>query len=197
MTQKERMLSGQAYRVDAALAQEMRQTRELLRLFNSETDPASREPLLRRLLGSAGEGSYIEPPFRCDYGSNIHVGKRFYANFECIILDQCPIVIGDDVMLGPRVSLLSAAHPIDAETRANLLEYGRPITIGSSVWLGGGVTVLSGVTIGERAVIGAGSVVTKDIPSDCIAVGNPCRVLRYITEDEREHWRQWGREWTP
>lgn len=197
MTQKERMLSGQAYRVDAALAEEMRQTRELLRLFNSETNPDAREPLLRRLLGGAGEGSYIEPPFRCDYGSNIYVGERFYANFECIILDQCPIRIGDNVMFGPRVSLLSAAHPIDAEIRARLLEYGRPITIGNDVWLGGGVTVLGGVTIGDRAVIGAGSVVTKDVPPDCIAVGNPCRVLRRITDEEREKWRRWGGEWTP
>lgn len=197
MTQKERMLSGQLYRVDAALAQEMRQTRLLLHRFNNEPDPDARQPLLRQLLGAVGEGSFIEPPLHCDYGSNLFVGARFYANFSLIVLDQCPIRIGDDVMLGPRVSLLSAAHPLDPTVRAQLLEYGRPITIGNHVWVGGDVTILGGVTIGDNAVIGAGSVVTRDIPANVIAAGNPCRVLRPLTPEERERERQEAAQWQP
>lgn len=195
MTQKERMLSGMLYRVDTELSNQMQQTRLLLRQLNATPDPSDRASVLRQLLGSMGEGSYIEPPFYCDYGSNIYVGKRFYANFECIILDQCPVTIGDDVMFGPRVSLFSAAHPIDAETRARGLEYGSPITLGNHVWIGGGAIILGGVTIGDRAIIGAGSVVTKDVPANCIAVGNPCRVIRSITTEECTLWRQRANEW--
>lgn len=191
------MRSGAIYRVDETLAAEQRRTRQLLHRFNHELESSAREPLLRELLGSAGAQCYIEPPFFCDYGSNIHVGQNFYANFDCIVLDQCPVVIGDHVMLGPRVSLLSAAHPIDPEVRATGLEYGRPITIGNNVWLGGSVTVLGGVTIGDNAVIGAGAVVTRDIPANCIAVGNPCRVLRQIDDADRDHWRQQAEAWLP
>ena len=197
MTQKDRMLAGKLYRVDEALAAHMRRTRELLQQYNQSLDAAQRQTLLRELLGGMGENTHIEPPFRCDYGANIYVGKNFYANFECIILDQCPIRIGDNVFFGPRVSLYSAGHPIDAAVRSTGLEFGKPITIGSDVWVGGDTVILGGVTIGSNVVIGAGAVVTKDIPSDCVAVGNPCRVLRAITDEDQAYWRGAAEEWTP
>ena len=197
MTQKDRMLAGKLYRVDETLAAELRSARELLQQFNQSTDAAQRRDVLDRLLGGTGENLYIEPPFRCDYGANIYVGNNFYANFECIILDQCPIRIGDNVLFGPRVSLYSAGHPIDAQIRNSYLEFGKPITIGSDVWVGGDTVILGGVTVGSNVVIGAGSVVTKDIPSGCIAVGNPCHVLRRITEEDRAYWLAAAKEWTP
>ena len=197
MTQKDRMLAGKLYRVDETLAAELRRARELLQQFNQSTDAAQRRDVLDRLLGGTGENLYIEPPFRCDYGANIYVGNNFYANFECIILDQCPIRIGDNVLFGPRVSLYSAGHPIVAQIRNSYLEFGKPITIGSDVWVGGDTVILGGVKVGSNVVIGAGSVVTKDIPSGCIAVGNPCRVLRRITEEDRAYWLAAAKEWTP
>ena len=197
MTQKDRMLVGKPYRVDEQLAAQMRRTRELLQQFNQSLDHAQRQTLLRELLGGMGENAYIEPPFRCDYGANLYVGKNFYANFECIVLDQCPIRIGDNVFFGPRGSLYSAGDRIDAEIRNTGLEFGKPITIGSDVWVGGDTVILGGVTIGSNVVIGAGSVVTKDIPSDCIAVGNPCRVLRKITDEDRVYWNAAAEEWAP
>lgn len=197
MTQKERMLAGKLYRVDEQLRQEDRRTRELLHRFNHELEPEVRSKLLQELLGGADESTYIEPPFRCDYGSNVYVGKNFYANFECIILDQCPVRFGDNVFLGPRVSFFSAEHPIDAEIRNSGLEFGKAITVGSNVWIGGDCTVLGGVTIGSNVVVGAGSVIVKDIPSDCIAVGNPCRVLRAITQEDRRLWLARAQEWEP
>lgn len=197
MTQKERMLAGKLYRVDKELAAELSRTRSLLQQYNLMLDIAERREMLARILGGAGENAYIEPPFRCDYGSNIYVGKNFFANFECIILDQCPVRIGDNVLFGPRVSLYSAGHPVDAQVRSSALEFGKPITIGSDVWVGGDTVILGGVTVGSNVVIGAGSVVTKDIPSGCIAVGNPCRVLRRITEEDRAYWLAAAKEWTP
>jgi maltose O-acetyltransferase len=134
--------------------------------------------VLRALFGELPEDAVIEPPFYCDYGSNIHVGSRFYANSGCVFLDCAPITIGDNVQLGPLVQLLAPTHPLDAETRRTGVESAEPIAIGDDAWLGGGVIVLPGVTIGPRSVIGAGSVVTKDVPADVVAVGNPCRVLR-------------------
>jgi maltose O-acetyltransferase len=134
--------------------------------------------VLRALFGELPEDAVIEPPFYCDYGSNIHVGSRFYANSGCVFLDCAPITIGDNVQLGPLVQLLAPSHPLDAETRRTGVESAEPIAIGDDAWLGGGVIVLPGITIGPRSVIGAGSVVTKDVPADVVAVGNPCRVLR-------------------
>lgn len=197
MTQKDRMLAGKLYRVDGELAAHMRRTRALLQQYNQSLDAAQRQELLRELLGGMGENAHIEPPFRCDYGANIYVGSNFYANFDCIILDQCLIQIGDNVFFGPRVSLYSAGHPMDAMVRNSYLEFGKPITVGSDVWVGGDTVILGGVTIGSNVVIGAGSVVTKDIPPDCIAVGNPCRVLRRITDEDRAYWRAAAEEWTP
>jgi maltose O-acetyltransferase len=140
---------------------------------------------LRGLVGMAGNGTFLEPTFRCEFGVNIRIGARFYANFDCIMLDGADITIGDDVLFGPRVSLYTANHAFDpAERRAGAC-YARPIRIGVAVWIGGGVTVLPGVTIGDGAIVGAGSVVTRDVPARTLAVGNPARVVRPITGADR------------
>lgn len=131
---------------------------------------------------------HIETPFRCDYGSNITVGNNFYANFNCTILDVGKVVIGENVMFAPNVSLYTAGHPIHPDSRNSGYEYGIAITIGNNVWIGGNVIVNPGVTIGNNVVIGAGSVVTKDIPDNVIAVGSPCRIVREITEEDRKYY---------
>ena len=133
---------------------------------------------------------WIEPPFRCDYGFHIFLGSGFYANYDCIILDVCPVTIGERVLLGPRVGIYTAAHPLDAAVRATGAEYGAPVTIGDDVWVGGNAVICPGVTIGTGSVIGAGSVVTRDIPPGVVAAGNPCRVLRPIGPADREKWER-------
>jgi maltose O-acetyltransferase len=147
--------------------------------------PEVRLQALRELVAAAGAGTFLEPTFRCEFGVNIRLGQRFYANFDCVMLDGADITIGDDVLFGPRVSLYTANHALDpAERRAGAC-YARPITIGDAVWIAGGVTVLPGVTIGDGAVIGAGSVVTRDVPPAVVAVGSPARAIRTITEADR------------
>jgi maltose O-acetyltransferase len=140
------------------------------------------EQLLRELFARVGEEPFVEPPFFCDYGSNTSVGDRFYANGGCIFLDSAPVTIGDRVLFGPAVQLLAVTHPLEAELRAQGLEYAEPISIGDDVWLGGGAIVLPGVTIGDRSVVGAGSVVTRDVPADVVVAGNPARVIRSLEE---------------
>lgn len=140
-------------------------------------DP-TRSEILRELFGRVGADIAIEPPFHCDYGSNIEVGERFYANAGCVFLDGAPVTIGARVQLGPQVQLLAVSHPLDRGQRAAGLEYGEPITIGDDAWLGGGAIVLPGVTIGEGAVVGAGSVVTRDVAPEAVVAGNPARALR-------------------
>ncbi len=137
-----------------------------------------------------GKNVTIEPTFRCDYGRNIHIGDNFFANFDCIILDVCTVTIGSDVLFGPRVCLYTAAHPLDAEVRRSGLEYGQPIHIGDTVWIGGNAVINPGVSIGARSIIGSGSVVTKDIPPDVVAAGNPCRVIRAINDTDRAYWKR-------
>jgi maltose O-acetyltransferase len=154
--------------------------------------------LLRSILGKAGVDVHIEPPFHCDYGRNIEVGDHFFANYNCIILDTAKIRIGNNVMFGPNVSLLAAGHPVHPEARNSGYEYGIGITIGDNVWLGGSVTVNPGVRIGNNVVIGSGSVVVKDIPDNVIAAGNPCKVIRAITEDDRRYYyknREFDVDW--
>jgi maltose O-acetyltransferase len=148
-------------------------------------EQAEREALLRDLLGTVGEGENFEPTFRCEFGVNIHLGARFWANFDCVMLDGAPITIGDDVLLGPKVGLYTSNHSLDLTERVTGACLARPITIGDGVWIGANVTVLPGVTIGAGAVIGAGSVVTRDVPAGTVAAGNPARVLRAITEADR------------
>lgn len=192
MTEQERMLAGELYLAgDEALLKARRRARELTRTLSTLPVGAEEEQLriLRELLGSTGETLWIEPPFSCDYGKNIHVGENFYANFDCILLDVCPITLGDNVLLGPRVSIFAASHPLDAATRASGLECGRPVRVGNDVWIGGNTVINPGVTIGDDVIIGSGSVVTKDIPSGVIAAGNPCKVLRPITQEDRAPWQ--------
>ncbi|WP_445399327.1 sugar O-acetyltransferase [Zobellella sp. An-6] len=192
MNQKARMLAGKLYVAQGPeLKADCHRSRRLTRLFNATTEEQQEErlALLKELFAATGERLYIEPPFRCDYGGNIQVGEGFYANFDCIILDVCRVRIGERVLFGPRVCVYTASHPIDAGVRAEL-ELGRPVTIGDDVWVGGNTVINPGVRIGNRVVIGAGSVVTRDIPDDVVAAGNPCRVIRPITEEDRRYWQQ-------
>lgn len=149
------------------------------------TDEPARKKILSDLLGSVGESAFFELGFRCEFGKHIHIGERFYSNFDCILLDGAEIRIGDDVLFGPRVGIFTTNHAIDPEERAAGACYAKPVSIGNKVWLGANVTVNQGVTIGENTIIGSGSVVTKDIPANVIAVGNPCRILRTITEADK------------
>lgn len=192
MIQKERMLSGELYMAEGeVLLQDRHKNRTILHELNQTTHLQidRRQELLKDLLGKTGEKFTIQTPFYCDYGNNIYIGEKFYANFDCLILDVAEVHIGDNVMFGPRVNIFTAGHPIDAEIRNTNLEFGKPVTIGDNVWVGGNVTINPGVTIGDNVVIGSGSVVTKNIPSNTIAVGNPCRVLREITEADTLYWQ--------
>lgn len=196
--EKKKMLSGKLYIPrDPQLAVDCKKCRMLVRLFNSTTEEQRdyRRQLLGELLGGCGERCYFEPPVHFDYGCNTYVGENFYANFDCIILDVNKVIIGDNVMFGPRVNVFTAGHPVDAEIRAEGLEYGYQITIGSNVWVGGNSTINPGVTIGDNVVIGSGSVVTKDIPSNVVAAGNPCRVIREITDKDKEFWQKQREEY--
>ncbi|MBP3960811.1 sugar O-acetyltransferase [Gemmata sp. G18] len=182
-TEREKMLAGELYDpLDAELARLRVRARDLLADLNAtrEADEAVRRRVLRELLGSGGDTVWLQPPFYCDYGSNIHLGEKVFFNFNCVLLDVCEIRIGARTLVGPAVQIYAATHPLDAELRKTR-EFGKPITIGSDVWIGGGAIICPGATIGDRTVIGAGSVVTGHIPAGVIAVGNPCRVVREIS----------------
>lgn len=184
MTEKEKMLAGEIYSaVDPELMRELAETRELIYDFNtlrpSETEKM--KAILRRLLGRIGDDNVIvNQPFRCDYGKQISVGKRFFANFNFTVLDEARVTIGDDCFIGPNVSIYTACHSTDPVERNSRQEWALPVSIGHNVWIGGSVTILPGVTIGDNVTIGAGSVVVSDIPSNTVAVGNPCRVVKKI-----------------
>lgn len=198
MTEKELMLSEQLYIAnDAELAKDNANARKLTRLINTATEEQAeyRLQLFRELFGDVGKKFWIEPPFRTDYGCNTYIGENFYANYDCIFIDVAKIHIGNDVFFGPRVCLYTAGHPIDAEIRNQQLEYGKSITIGNSVWVGGNTVINPGVTIGDNVVIGSGSVVTKDIPSNVVAAGVPCRVIREITKEDKEYWEEQARQY--
>ena len=182
-TEKEKMLSGELYNgFDELLVNERMRTRLLLREFNDSNpeDTVIRKQILKKLIPSQGESLWIEPPFQCDYGSNIETGDNVFFNFNCVILDVMQVTIGSNVLLGPSVQIYTALHPMDFKVRASGLESGKPVRIGNHCWIGGGVIICPGVTIGDRTVIGAGSVVTRDIPEDVFAAGNPCRVIRSL-----------------
>ena len=191
MTEKEKMLAGLAYNAfDEELAALQRHAAPLQAKFNAMTpSDEGRQALLKEFCPGAREDTHFRGPVYFDYGCFITFGKGFYANYNCTILDVCPVTIGDNVLFGPNVSLLTPEHPLDYRDRlpeaGKDCEFGRPIVIEDEVWLGGNVVVLGGVTIGKGSVIGAGSVVTKDIPPGVVAVGNPCRVLRPIVEEDR------------
>jgi len=177
------MLTGELYDAsDPQLEAERKTARLLFQELNrtDENQKELREEILAKLIGNAGKGLLIEPPFYCDYGSNITLGEKVFFNFNCIVLDVAPVTIGDKVLFGPNVQIYTATHPTDWKTRAQWLEFGKPITIGSHCWIGGSAIICPGVTIGDRTIIGAGSVVTRDIPSDVFAAGNPCRVIRKV-----------------
>lgn len=179
---RDRMLAGEPYLFDESLADDTRRCRLLLRTINEATPDQDdeRDDALRELLGSFGVGSNIRPPFRCEYGYQVYVGERVFANFGLICLDVARITIGDDTRIGPGVQLLTPTHSLEPEARRDGWESASPITIGRNVWLGGAVVVCPGVTIGDDTVIGAGSVVTRDLPAGVLAVGNPARVLRTL-----------------
>ncbi|MEV6813085.1 sugar O-acetyltransferase [Micromonospora sp. NPDC051296] len=180
---RERMLAGDLYRgADPELEAEMRQAMVLTKAINDSDprDSEGRRGLLEQLLGSVGAEVEIRPPLHVDYGSHIHVGARTFINYGLMALDVAQILIGEDVLMGPNVQLLTPTHPIDPEPRRAKWEAALPITIGNNVWIGGMAVICPGVTIGDNSVIGAGAVVTKDIPADVVAVGNPARVIRSV-----------------
>ncbi len=180
-SEKAKMLAGELYSgADPDLTAARRRARELMAEIGRAATPDAEMALLRRLLGGLGENGVIRPPFHCDYGSNIRIGRNAFVNFGCVFLDCAEIEIGDDLQMAPMVQLYTPEHPLDPAIRRSGLEYARPIRIGSNVWIGGGAIVLSGVTIGDDCVVGAGSVVRHDLPAGSIAVGNPARVIRNL-----------------
>lgn len=169
---------------DSNLIAERLECKKKCRRYNNlePDDMAAREALLKEMLGEVAGDILIEQPFYCDYGYNIFAGKNFFANYNLVILDEASVKFGDNVFIAPNCSFYTAGHPIDPEERNKGLEYARPITVGNNVWIGGNVCVVPGVTIGDNCVIGAGSVVVKDIPANSVAAGNPCRVIKSITD---------------
>ncbi len=178
-SEKQKMLAGELYRPDDELAVDSRHASAWMDRYNAAIDRslAERHGLLSELFASVGEGATIRPPFFCDYGYNIRLGRGVFLNFNCCILDICAVEIGDMTQIGPGVQILGADHPRDPAQRRAMLEFGRPIRIGANVWIGGGALILPGVTIGDDAIIGAGSVVTRDVPAGATVVGNPGRVV--------------------
>ncbi|AQT67605.1 Maltose O-acetyltransferase [Anaerohalosphaera lusitana] len=188
-SEKEKMLTGDLYDgFDAELVAERGRAYELFSQLNNigRTFQADRTKILTELLGECGQDVWVESPFYCDYGYNIILGDGVFINFNCTILDSMEIRIGDGTLIGPGVHIYSATHPTDPKVRAKGLENAKPVTIGSNIWIGGGVIVCPGVRIGDNTTIGAGSVVTKDIPANVVAAGNPCRVIREIEQHDKE-----------
>ena len=181
-SEREKMLGSEMYDpLDPELVAARARARRLCQALNaSETESQARRDILQELLGAGGDTVRMEPPFFCDYGTNIELGEQVFFNFDCVVLDVCRVRIGDFSLFGPAVQIYTPLHPLDAEQRRRE-EFGKPVEIGSDVWVGGGAIILPGVRIGSRAVIGAGSVVTRDIPDDVFAAGNPCRVVRAVT----------------
>jgi maltose O-acetyltransferase len=176
----DKMLAGELYDpLDPELVRRRTRARDLLQTLNGtrEADEAGRREVVLALFGAGGDSAWIQPPFYCDYGSNIRLGQRVFFNFNCVVLDVCQVTVGDFTLFGPAVQIYTATHPMDADLRRKQ-ESGKPVAIGSDVWVGGGAIILPGVTIGSRSVIGAGSVVTRDVPDAVFAAGNPCRVIR-------------------
>lgn len=190
MTEKEKMLSQKLYdaNYDAELIQERLIAKDLCHEYNQlrPSESEKQQSILRKLLGKTRGAFQIVAPFWCDYGYNIELGRNFFANHNLVILDCAKVTFGDNVFIGPDCGFHTAGHPIDMERRNQGLEYAYPITVGNNVWIGAGVHVMPGVTIGSNVVIGGGSVVVKDIPDDSVAVGNPCRVIRPITDADRQ-----------
>ena len=186
-SEKEKMLAGELYDpLDTELSRERERCRNLLKQLNDsrEDQVEERKALLNQLLGAETD-VWIQPPFFCDYGTNIRLGSKVFFNFNCVVLDVMRVTIGSNVLFGPAVQIYAATHPIEAAVRRKWLELGKPVTIGSDVWVGGAAIVCPGVTIGNRSVIGAGSVVTRDVPDDVFAAGNPCKVIRRLVATDQ------------
>ena len=186
MNEKEKMLKGKPYEPlkDKELERERISVKDLCIKYNSlsSTDKKEKNKLIKKIIGKTGKKIWVEPNFYCDYGYNIEVGENFYINHNCVILDCAKVKFGNNVFIGPNCGFYTAEHPLDYENRNKGIEWAKPIKVGDNVWIGGNVTVLAGVTIGSKSVIGAGSVVVKDIPSNCVAVGNPCKVIKKLSE---------------
>ena len=183
-SEREKMLAGELYDpLDPELVAARARARDLCQALHAsrETDRDGRRRLVQEHLGAGGDTVWIQPPFYCDYGTNIELGERVFFNFNCVVLDVCPVRIGSHTLIGPAVQIYTPLHPFEAELR-RVQEFGRPVEIGDDVWVGGGAIILPGVRIGARAVIGAGSVVTRDVPEGVFAAGNPCRVIRVLEE---------------
>ena len=183
-SEREKMMAGELYDpLDPELVQGRERARDLCQDLNAtrEREQDLRRSILTQLFGTGGDTVWMQPPFFCDYGSNIHLGRRVFFNFNCVVLDVCEVTIGDFTLFGPAVQIYTATHPLNAELRRTQ-ESGKPIAVGSDVWIGGGAILCPGVTIGSKSVIGAGSVVTRSIPPGVFAAGNPCRVIREIGE---------------
>lgn len=186
-SEKEKMLSGELYDpLDKQLSDERMQARLLIKELNDtrEDQVEERTRILEKLIPHAGKGLWLQPPFYCDYGSNMVVGEKVFFNFNCVVLDVMQVTIGSRTLFGPNVQIYTATHPTDYKERASGVEFAKPITIGEDVWVGGSAIICPGVSIGDRTIIGAGSVVTRDIPSDVFAAGNPCRVIRSLDQAE-------------
>ncbi len=191
MNQKERMLAGLPYKAWLdGLGEERMENKLKIHKYNTMSPDKKEEldALIKDILGKYGKNIVVEPPFHCDYGKNIEVGNNFFVNYNCTILDVGKVIIGENVMFAPNVSIYTAGHPVHPESRNSGYEYGIEVIIGDNVWIGGNVIINPGIKIGNNAVIGAGSVVTKDIPDNAIAVGNPCRVIREVTEEDRKYY---------
>lgn len=187
--ERQKMLAGELYDAgDPVLVEHRLRARDLLRRFNdiSERESAQRQAIFENLFSNSSSSAFVQAPFFCDYGYNIYLGENVYMNFNCCILDVCPVRIGARTMLGPSVQLYTATHPIGAKDRSSGREYAAPITIGEDVWLGGNCVICPGVTIGDRSIIVAGSVVTKYVPCDTIVAGSPARVMRHIHENDQQ-----------
>lgn len=187
-TEKEKMLAGELYDAgDESLCRDRARCRDTLQALTAtrEEQQDERRRLLTALFGVETDAS-IQPPFFCDYGTNITLGHNVFFNFNCVILDVTQVTIGDNVLFGPAVQIYAASHPVSADERRTMLEFGKPVTIGSDVWVGGGAIICPGVTIGARTVIGAGSVVTRDLPSDVVVAGNPARVIRELPQESTD-----------
>lgn len=187
MTNSERRDRGMAYISDDGVMEEQKVCRRILQELNTvdRADFSKISQLVKKLLGKS-EGAYINPPFYCDYGTHIEVGKNFFANYNCTILDVATVKIGDNCQMAPNVAIYTAGHPLHPVARNSAYEYGIPVEIGDNCWIGGNTVILPGVHIGDNCVIGAGSVVTKDIPDWSVAAGNPCKVIRKITEEDKK-----------
>lgn len=184
-TEKEKMLAGELYDpLDQELSADRVRTRLLIKQLNEsrEDEPAGRDEIIKQLIPHAGANFWLQPPFYCDYGYNMIVGERVFFNFNCVVLDVTYVKIGSRTMFGPNVQIYTATHPIDSRERSSGVEYAKPITIGDDCWIGGSAVICPGVTIGDRTIIGAGSVVTRDIPADVFAAGNPCRVIKQLQQ---------------